>query len=157
VPDDGRYTFRYQANALSGATEHATIEFTAPGYLPTTLNVDLTYGNTVCIDVEMMVDPQTPADVVASRTELFANHPNPFNPSTTIRYALAKAEIATLVVFDTAGRRVRTLVDESQAAGDHEIEFDGRDDRGAGLASGVYFYRLRAGGVTQTRKMVLLK
>ena len=157
VPDDGRYTFRYQAASGSGPSEHVTIVFTAAGYLPDTLEVSLNYGTTTCIDAELMVDPTSGADETPVATELFANHPNPFNPSTTIRYALASAGSVQLVVFDAAGRRVRTLVSESQAAGEHRAEFDGRDDRGATLASGVYFYRLESNGVVKTRKMVLLK
>ncbi len=157
VPDDGRFTFRYQANAGSGPTEHATIVFSATGYLPDTLVVNLAYGSTQCMDVELMVDPATGTDAPAVATELFANHPNPFNPSTTIRYALGATTRATLNVFDATGRRVRALVDAEQAAGEHRVAFDGRDDGGRALASGVYFYRLEAGGVVQTRKMVLLK
>jgi flagellar hook assembly protein FlgD len=60
-------------------------------------------------------------------------------------------------VFDAAGRLVRTLVDTSEGAGAHDVTFDGRDDNGRPVASGVYFYRLDAGTTTQTRKMVLLK
>jgi hypothetical protein len=157
VPDDARYTFRYQADASSGASEHATIVFTAAGYEPDTLEVTLPYGTTTCIDAELMVDQTTDADKTPSKTVLFMNHPNPFNPTTTIRYNVGIAVDVRLSVFDATGRRVRTLVDERQAAGEYSVGFDGRDDRGAGLASGVYFYRLQAGGVTQTRKMVLLK
>lgn len=157
VPDDGRYTFRYQAAAGSGPTENATIVFTADGYLPDTLQVSLAYGTTTCIDPELMVDPSTGTEQTPWATELFANHPNPFNPSTTIRYALSRAGSVQLVVFDTVGRRVRTLVDESQPAGEHSVPFDGRDEHGGVLASGVYFYRLEANGVVRTRKMVLLK
>jgi len=157
VPDDGRYTFRYQADGSSGAFEHVTIVFSATGYEPETLEVDLTYGTTTCIDVELMVDQNTGADKTPSRTELFANQPNPFNPSTTIRYTLGAAGPVRVSIFDTTGHRVRALVDGSESAGEHVVGFDGRDDRGTGLASGVYFYRLEAGSVVQTRKMVLLK
>jgi hypothetical protein len=157
VPDDGRYTFRYQADENSGATEDVTINFTAPGHQPATLNVTLTYGTTTCMDVELMVDQTTGTDRTPSKTELFANHPNPFNPSTTFRYALAGAGPVRLAIYDAAGKHVRSLVNASEDAGEHAVTFDGRDDRGAALASGVYFYRLEAGSVTQTRKMVLLK
>ena len=157
VPDDGRYTFRYQANGSSGPAEDVTIVFTAPGYEPNVLEVSLTYGTTTCIDVELMVDQTTGTEETPSKTELFANHPNPFNPSTMIRYSLGAAGHVQLVVFDTAGRRVRSLVNATESAGGHAVTFDGRDDQGGVLASGVYFYRLEAGGVAQTRKMVLLK
>jgi flagellar hook assembly protein FlgD len=99
----------------------------------------------------------TPAGESPVTTELFANYPNPFNPSTTIKYSVASEGRVQLMVFDAAGRRIRMLVDEDQPAGSHHVTFDGRDDAGSAVASGVYFYRLDAAGVTQTRKMVLLK
>ncbi len=80
------------------------------------------------------------------------NYPNPFNPSTTIRYSLPLRSQVTLTVFNTLGQRVAALVQGEQEAGNHEVRFDG-----AGLASGVYFYQLRAGEFVQTRKLVLQK
>ena len=88
---------------------------------------------------------------------LYQNVPNPFNPSTSIRYALRAPSDVTLMVFDAAGRRVRTLVDTSMPAGVHDVAWDGFDHRGNRVASGVYFYRLQTGVFTETRKMVLLK
>jgi hypothetical protein len=83
--------------------------------------------------------------------------PNPFNPSTTIGYHLPAAGPAEIVVFDVRGHVVRTLVNGAVAAGDHEVTWDGRDDAGNPVASGVYLYRLRAGPIVETRRMVLLK
>jgi hypothetical protein len=80
------------------------------------------------------------------------NYPNPFNPSTTITYALPRSGHITLAVYDLLGKRVRTLVDESQDIGVHKIVFDGH-----GLASGVYFCNLRAGTFSATRRLLLLK
>jgi flagellar hook assembly protein FlgD len=88
---------------------------------------------------------------------LHQNHPNPFNPSTTIRFTLAAREHTSIVVYDAKGRRVRTLVDAAQDAGEHEVEWDGRDANGVVVSSGVYFCRLSAGIQSETRKMVLLK
>ncbi|HEU4366400.1 MAG TPA: FlgD immunoglobulin-like domain containing protein [Candidatus Krumholzibacteria bacterium] len=90
-------------------------------------------------------------------TRLAQNAPNPFNPNTSIRFTLAAAGHARVEVFDAGGRHVRTLVDESRRAGDHEVTWNGRDARGHVLASGVYFCRLSSGNVMETRKMVLLK
>jgi hypothetical protein len=85
------------------------------------------------------------------------NYPNPFNPQTTIAFSLKQRTHAQIVVYDVAGARVRTLADESFAAGAHQKVWDGRNDAGAPVASGVYFYQLVANEFTQTRKMVLLK
>ena len=157
VPDGGRYFFRYMESASSGPAEHATIVFEAVGYQPDTLEVDLTYGTETCIDAQLMPVPTGVGDGPAVATALHPNHPNPFNPSTTIRYELAAAADVRLRVYDAAGRLVRTLVDAREGAGAHDVIFDGRDDAGHPVASGVYFYRLEAGTATQTRKMVLLK
>jgi hypothetical protein len=87
------------------------------------------------------------------------NYPNPFNPKTTIDYVVPDAGGAVrLGVYDLSGRLVRMLVDGEQPAGRHVAVWDGCDDRGRELASGVYFYRLAIGGGYRTeRKMVLLK
>jgi hypothetical protein len=85
------------------------------------------------------------------------NQPNPFNPTTLIPYALPERTRVTLEVFDTAGRRVRLIADEDQEPGYLSYEWDGLNDAGAAVASGVYFYRLRAGSFSATRKMVLVR
>ena len=86
------------------------------------------------------------------------NHPNPFNPSTTIGYQIDSRGHVELSVFDVSGRVVRTLVDARQGPGPFSIEWDGRDDSGTLRPSGVYFYRLLVDGeVADTRRMVLLK
>jgi hypothetical protein len=89
---------------------------------------------------------------------LWQNAPNPFNPATSIRYSVARENArVTLHVYDVAGRRVATLIDEPTAAGEHVARWDGRDDRGRQVASGIYFSRLSVDGWTASRKMVLLK
>jgi predicted outer membrane repeat protein len=88
---------------------------------------------------------------------LAQNYPNPFNPSTLISFALPTASTVRLEVFNTLGRRVVTLVNDDRAAGEYQVVWDGRDAHGQSVGSGVYFYRLRAGSFTDSRKMVLLK
>jgi subtilisin-like proprotein convertase family protein len=88
---------------------------------------------------------------------LRGNYPNPFNPSTTISYDLPRAGHVQLQIYDVAGRLVRTLVDENRAAATHREVWDGRDNRGRGVASGVYYYRVTSGSHTATAKMMLLK
>jgi hypothetical protein len=88
------------------------------------------------------------------------NHPNPFNPRTTIPYrvpAAAHPQRVRLVVLDVSGRVVRTLVDEDQPGGAYHVSWEGKDERGAHVSSGVYFYVLDVGEKRQSRKMVLLK
>ena len=90
-------------------------------------------------------------------TSLSMARPNPFNPSTTIAYTVMKRGHTEILIYDVSGRRVRTLVSRVSAVGTHEVVWDGRDDSGRRVASGVYLYRLRAGDVVDTKKMVLLK
>ncbi|HEX6941277.1 MAG TPA: FlgD immunoglobulin-like domain containing protein, partial [Gemmatimonadaceae bacterium] len=88
---------------------------------------------------------------------LHQNVPNPFNPQTTIRYDLPAPAHVTLTIFDSSGRRIRTLVDDNQAPGSREAIWTGRDDGNQPVSSGVYFYVLEAGKQRLTRKLVLLK
>jgi hypothetical protein len=88
---------------------------------------------------------------------LMQNTPNPFNPATTIRFSLDRSRPVTLSVFDARGAHVTTLIDEVRGAGLHEARWDGTDRRGTRVSSGVYYYRLRAGSMTHSRRMVLLK
>ena len=97
------------------------------------------------------------AQDMPAATFLAQNFPNPFNPSTKIVFGLKQPELVSLRIYDAAGRLVRVLVDLELAAGVHEALWNGRDDRGAPVSSGVYFCRLRAGSFESLRKMVLLK
>jgi hypothetical protein len=94
----------------------------------------------------------TPSDFALSH-----NYPNPFNPVTTIRYAIPQAERVALRVYNLLGQQVATLVDARQEAGFYAIQWDGKDAQGRPAASGVYFYRMQAGKFTRTEKMLLLK
>ncbi len=86
---------------------------------------------------------------------LFQNYPNPFNPSTVIKYNIPAAAFVTLKVYNTLGNEVATLVNENQRSGEHSTVFD--VSKINGLASGVYLYRLEAGILVKTRKMLLIK
>ncbi|MBN1827392.1 MAG: hypothetical protein JW958_14120 [Candidatus Eisenbacteria bacterium] len=100
-------------------------------------------------------------DIPAAALALHGNIPNPFNPVTTIRFTVpgrsGAMTDATLEVFDISGRRVATLLDGAVPSGARAVIWNGADDRGRPVASGLYFARLRAAGETATRKMVLIK
>ncbi|OGG44218.1 MAG: hypothetical protein A3F84_09465 [Candidatus Handelsmanbacteria bacterium RIFCSPLOWO2_12_FULL_64_10] len=84
-------------------------------------------------------------------------YPNPFNPATTIRYALPEGSNVSLVVYNLLGQQVRTLVSGAQGPGYHTAVWDGRDEAGRMAATGVYIYRLQAGGFSQVKKMLFAK
>jgi hypothetical protein len=104
------------------------------------------------------LDP-TAIETVAYANRLENAYPNPFNPTTTIRYSIASAGHVSLRIYNAAGQLVRTLVDEEQAptAGGFSVTWDGASNAGERVASGVYFYRLTANEFSQTKKMVFLK
>ncbi|MCZ6776922.1 MAG: phospholipase D-like domain-containing protein [Ignavibacteria bacterium] len=102
--------------------------------------------DSIFVSVELL-DPRVPASF-----SLLQNYPNPFNPSTKIQYLLPGNHLVTLKVYDLLGREVTSLVNEKQAAGSYRVEFSTN-----GLASGVYFYRLRAGSFVETKKMLLMR
>ncbi len=96
--------------------------------------------------------------LVPEKFEVLQNFPNPFNPETSIRYNLPEAAVVTLVIYDQLGRKVRTLVNHvTQMAGYHSAVWDGRDESGRPVATGIYLYKVTAGQHSQVRKMVLQK
>ncbi len=105
--------------------------------------------------------PDSPTDTpapTASVNRLDQNYPNPFNPQTTIAFSIEKRGRVRLFVYDVAGRLVKTLLDETRAAGSHtDVRWDGTNDARQPVASGVYFCRLVTDGFHQTRKMVLVQ
>ncbi len=89
---------------------------------------------------------------LATEFSLLQNYPNPFNPSTRLQYTIGNRQFVSLKVYDFLGREVATLVNQDRPAGSYEVGFDGSN-----LTSGIYFYRLKSGEFTETRKMVLLR
>ncbi len=94
---------------------------------------------------------------IPDKFELKQNYPNPFNPTTTIAFGLPKHSDAKLTIFNLLGQEVRTMSFRGLAAGYHTVEWDGTNDQGYRVESGIYFYQLRAGNFVQTKKMVMLK
>ena len=89
--------------------------------------------------------------------EMKQNYPNPFNPNTVITYQIPQNEMVTLEVFNVLGQRVRTLVNEIKDAGQYEITWDGKNNSGNQLSSGIYLYRINAGNFVKVMKMILLR
>jgi hypothetical protein len=134
---------------------HAQVHHTGPQFRPATElgydNLCPSTGTCVTAAVEDHPAPQM-------RVILEPNHPNPFNPSTDIRFRLPEASPVSLRIYDQAGRLVRTLLEEAALpAGEHRLSWNGLDAGGQEVRSGVYFYELRVNGREHTRKMVLLK
>jgi hypothetical protein len=122
---------------------------------------DHQYDSTVLLDnLTWHVIPQAPVSAVGDLPGAGASlraTPNPFNPSTRLTFAVPQAGHVALVVFDIAGRRVATLVDEVLAAGDHQVTWSGRGDDGQVQPSGVYYARVVGSGLSETAAVVLMK
>lgn len=106
----------------------------------------------IAVEVEVM-----PMQAVPAVYALHANAPNPFNPTTSIRFDLPQAGQVRLEIFDVLGQQIRVLVAQALPAGGHQFIWDGRDHSGRQVGSGMYLYRLEVGAFTQVRRMLLLK
>jgi flagellar hook assembly protein FlgD len=93
------------------------------------------------------------------KTVLEQNYPNPFNPTTTISFSIAQtSSYVTLNIYNIKGQKVKSLLNEKLDAGTHQVMWDGKDENGKSATSGIYFYKLNAGGnFSQTKRMILLK
>jgi len=93
-----------------------------------------------------------------SEFNLFQNYPNPFNPSTTISYSLPQEAVVSILIYNMIGQKIRTLIDfKDYSAGMYETNWNGRDDFGKEVASGTYIYRMHAGDIIKSRKLILLR
>jgi hypothetical protein len=89
--------------------------------------------------------------------ELYQNYPNPFNPETRIEYTLKKAGHVTVHIYNVLGEKVKRLLDQDQSAGFYQINWDGKNDKGKSVSSGLYLYKLEVNGFSQAKRMLLLK
>lgn len=138
---------------MENSNEH--VFFVAPPGEGETNSFTTTSPDTFTVDVPVSVDE--PERGLPSSYRLEANYPNPFNPSTTIRYTLGQAGETTLKVYNLRGELVRVLVDETQAAGEHSVVWDGKDDSGRLVTSGVYILTIVSGDFRKSQRMTLLK
>jgi subtilisin family serine protease len=145
---------------LALPAETYTLRFTHPDYQEHQEQVVITANNITILNVALNPVAAAIDEPAASAPAVFSlaqNQPNPFNPTTAIAFTLPAAGEVSLRVLDVHGRLVRTLADGRHAAGEHVVSWDGCDERGRPVPSGVYLYRLAANGATTTRRMTLLK
>ncbi|MFP6591693.1 MAG: FlgD immunoglobulin-like domain containing protein, partial [Candidatus Latescibacterota bacterium] len=141
--------------SASGDAELASIRFVALGDDPGV--IDIVTGqvvNSAHVGIPVRVEKARALPMVAA---LHQNYPNPFNPSTEIRFDIPTARDVKLRIYNQLGQTVRTLVDHRMKAGTYTFEWDGSNQAGQGVASGVYFYNLQAGDFRDLRKMTLVK
>ncbi len=156
----------YDENNIPGPEGNLVIaHYDGSAWVDVTTTRDLV-NNVICGHVATLspfvIATLTPTGIgappVPTSFALHPNVPNPFNPITTIAYDIPEGGAdVNITIYDVAGRMVRELVDEHRSAGTWSVQWNGDDDRGQRVASGVYFYRMRAGEFNETRKMVLLK
>jgi hypothetical protein len=123
------------------------VELTDPGW--TLDNIRIVSGS--------VVSNQDYLNEAPALSALYPNFPNPFNPETTIRFSLGTAGPVKLSVYNTKGQLVKTLANSQMPSGQHQMIWNGRDESGAPVASGVYFYRLNTDNYSRIMKMVLMK
>jgi hypothetical protein len=98
-----------------------------------------------------------PVNGVPTTFAVFQNYPNPFNPTTTIDYAVSKQSFVSLKVYNLLGQEVKSLVAEEKSVGVHKAQWDGVDNAGVAVPSGMYLYKMVAGSFSETKKMMFLK
>ena len=116
------------------------------------MNDSLTVEDPPQLIVGVDDDEQIPINYTVSQ-----NYPNPFNPRTTISFSVAKSGYAKLSVYNSRGELIRTLLKENVPSGNYNIDWDGKDDMGKSVSSGLYLYKLEVNGTNQIKKMLLMK
>lgn len=132
-------------------------DYTFIAYIGTYPNDVMDSSSVIYMKTTLEKGSLTAGEAIPEMSELSENYPNPFNPSTTFRYGLSKPGQVTLRVYNVLGKLVKTIIDEHQTEGYHEVGWDGKNEAGATVASGIYVYRLTTGDFVETKRMLLLK
>jgi len=162
----GPYTGLWRLKDYSGGNLPWLSQFEGQNFQPGQMQYAHSYDSTTAVYAVVeyaILIGQTPSLVIEEEAEtpkafeLFQCYPNPFNPSTIIRFTVHCPLHTTLIIYNLLGQKVRTLVDEPKAVGNYKVIWNGKDDRGKDLSSGIYFYQLKTRELSETKKMVLLK
>ncbi len=125
-------------------------------YTPDPVDISVAAGETVTVD--FVLEPEVDADDPVNYCfQDKGNHPNPFNPETYIDFQIKERSHVRLEIFNSRGQRISTLVNKELVSGDHSINWNGKDDTGANVKSGIYFYKIQSEHNTSVNKMILLK
>ena len=148
VSTDSFYTFYTDEN--STGTYEVTLDIT-DNYQPPS-------RNTLNFEWDVVVeDISTSQELLPIATAIYQNYPNPFNPTTTINYSLKEDSKVSLNIYNIKGQKVKQLVSDQLSAGQHSAIWNGKDDNGKSVSSGIYFYKLKTENYEKTKRMVLLK
>jgi hypothetical protein len=151
---------------FTGNTDYGqTLSYTAPNDLPsyrylkilTTASPSWVSWKEIVIHKKDVTSADAPDKFIPGAYSLAQNYPNPFNPSTIIRYQLPSGGNLSITIYNTLGQTIRNLLNENFSAGQFQTVWDGRNDAGMLIATGVYFYRLETENFSQTRKLLLMR
>jgi hypothetical protein len=174
IPSSGSLGEIKVSNTVSNEWEELTFDFSSHIGLPEAIGIDqivvfpdfdlggrtqdnIIYFDNISFSSSNSVGVDNRSEIYPQRFALEQNFPNPFNPSTTIRYELPEDGLVNVTIYDMMGRQVSTLVSSQQAAGYKSIQWNATNDFGKPVSAGVYLYKIQAGEFVQTKKMVLLK
>ena len=168
IPD--AFDLIYQENVLDNFHDYSvspmtTMTFSLRYVAPTppqTINDEIMISTNdhdlLVITIPVTVFPTSNEDLVSPAvTALQGNYPNPFNPTTVIKFSLKESSNVSLSIYNIKGQLVKNLVNKELAAGNHQLLWDGKDAKGSSVSSGIYFYRMEAGSYRATQKMMLMK
>jgi hypothetical protein len=152
----------YNFSIPVGEARIYTLTYTAP---ETAVNLDLELiitsndinNSPIIIPIHITTVPNNDPATIPVVTSLEGNYPNPFNPETAINFSLKESGKVRINIYNLKGQLVRQLVDTELPAGRHQIVWNGKDNQGRSVSSGIYLYRMEAKGYTNTKKMMLMK
>lgn len=158
-PGLNSYNFNVPGTSEDAFTTFARFRYSPLGHLGPTSTFFENIGEVEDYEVQILKDAVTGVKngATPTRFSLFEPVPNPFNPSTTLSFALPTASHVQLAIYDVRGQLVKKLLDEKVSPGVHSLTWDGRDHTGQPVASGIYMCRIQAGSFTDTKRMVLIK